>query len=580
MKTILLNLEDVIGDGFARYSKYIIQDRAIPDARDGLKPVQRRILYAMHVEGNTYNKPYRKSAKSVGVIMGNYHPHGDSSIYDAMVRLSQDFKTNHPLIDMHGNNGSVDGDSAAAMRYTEARLSKIASFLLENVEKNTVLFAPNFDDTELEPVVLPSYYPNLLVNGAMGISAGYATDIPSHNLGEIIDATILRIKKPTCTLDALLNIVQGPDFCTGGIIQGIEGIRQAYQTGKGRIVIRAKLSTTQQKNIKTIIISELPYDVNKAELVKKLEEIRYDKIIDGILAVRDESDRSGLRVVIELKKDCNEQLVLSYLYKNTNLQVYYNFNMVAIVNKTPKQLGLIALLDCYIEHQKEVLTNKTRYELDLNNKRLHIVEGLSKAVSIIDEIIVLIRASKNRGESISNLINRYEFSEMQAAAIVDLRLYRLSNTDVSVLQEEYESIQALIKQLQQILDDPIVLNNVIIDKLKVIKKDFAIERLSQIEEEIQDITITKEQLIQEQDVMISISKAGYLKRSSLRSYQSSNEQLVKKEEDFIICITQANTLDKLIIFLDNGQYAFIPVYEIIEGKWKDVGKHISNYTSG
>ena len=580
VNTLLMSLEDVVGDGFARYSKYIIQDRAIPDARDGLKPVQRRILYAMFKEGNHFNKPYRKSAKSVGVIIGNYHPHGDSSVYDAMVRLSQDFKLNYPLVDMHGNNGSIDGDSAAAMRYTEARLSPIAMMLLENVDKNTVAFAPNFDDTELEPVVLPAYFPNLLINGSTGISAGYATEIPSHNLEEIIDATILRIKKPTCTLEDILTIVKGPDFCTGGIIQGKNQIKQAYETGKGRIVIRAKLDIEVKKNLKVINISEIPYDVNKSELVRKLEEIKYDKVIDGIVAVRDESDRNGLSIVIELKKETDEQLVLNYLYKNTNLQVYYNFNMVAIVNKSPKLLGIIPLLDSYIAHQKDVLINMTNYELDLSQKRLHIVEGLINAVDVIDEIIQIIRESKNRADSITNLMSSFNFTKLQTEAIVDLRLYRLSNTDIEVLQEEHEKLLAYIRKLSLILSDSSVLNKEIIAKLKEVKDEFKQDRKTLIEDDIEEIVISKEQLVQDSEVMISISKDGYIKRSSMRSYQSSSDEIVRKEDDFIFAISTASTLDKLIVFFDNGNYAFIPVYDIQETKWKDFGKHINNYVSG
>lgn len=580
IKTLLMNLEDVVGEGFARYSKYIIQDRAIPDARDGLKPVQRRILYAMYKEGNHNNKPYRKSAKSVGNIIGNYHPHGDSSVYEAMVRLSQDFKLNHPLVDMHGNNGSVDGDSAAAMRYTEARLSAIAMELLLNVEKNTVKLAANFDDTEYEPVVLPAYYPNLLVNGSTGISAGYATDIPSHNLGEVIEATVHRINNPSCTLDELLQFIKGPDFCTGGIIQGVEQIKKAYRTGKGRIVLRSKVDVQVVKNIKVITVSEIPYEVNKADLVRKIEEIKYDKIIDGIIAVRDESDRKGLSMVIELKKDTDEKLVLNYLYKNTNLQVYYNFNMVAIVNKTPKLLGLTEMLDCYINHQKEVLTNMSAYELEQSKKKIHIVEGLIKAVDVIDEIIKIIRESKNRQDSITNLIESFDFTQQQAEAIVDLRLYRLSNTDIEVLNDEYEKLALFIKKLERILSDSKVLNKEIIKKLLSVQKEFQHERKTVIEDEIQEITISKEQLVHDQEVMISVSRDGYIKRTSIRSYQSSKDEIVRKEDDFILAISSASTLSKLLVFFNNGHYAFIPVYTILETRWKDVGKHISNYVDG
>jgi len=576
---IIKTLEDVVGEGFGRYSKYIIQDRAIPDARDGLKPVQRRILYAMHKEGNIYSRPYRKSAKSVGVIIGNYHPHGDSSVYDAMVRLSQDWKLNYPLVDMHGNNGSMDGDSAAAMRYTEARLSNISSLLLQDVEKNTVSFAPNFDDTELEPTVLPAYYPNLLVNGSTGISAGYATDIPPHNLGEVIDAVILKMKKKTATLDELCELIKGPDFPTGGIIQGSDQIKKAYETGKGRIVVRAKVKVETVKNTKMLVVEELPFEVNKAELIKKMDEIKAFKNIDGIIVVRDESDRHGLRIVVEIKKDANEELILNYLYKHTNLQVYYNFNMVAIVNKAPKLLGLEGFLKAYIDHQREVLTNYTHYELTTAKARMHIVEGLMKAVSIIDEIIEIIRASKNRSDSISNLVKRFKFSEEQAGAIVDLRLYRLSNTDIVLLEEEAKKLTDYIAYNQELLDNDASLDRVIIKRLQGIKKDFAYDRKSLIEDKIVEINLSKEQLIQDSEVMISISRDGYIKRSSMKSYNASEDDYIKKDDDFISYISKASTLNKLLIFFDNGFYAFLPVYELQETKWKDFGKHINNYVS-
>jgi topoisomerase-4 subunit A len=580
LETYFETLEDVMGDGFSRYSKYVIQDRALPDARDGLKPVQRRILYAMFKEGNVYNKAYRKSAKSVGAIIGNYHPHGDSSVYEAMVRLSQDFKMNHPLIDMQGNNGSIDGDSAAAMRYTEARLSKIAMKLLENVNKNTVLFTPNFDDTELEPTVLPSYYPNLLVNGCEGIGVGYSTSIPSHNLQEVIDACIYRITNPTCELKDILKIVKGPDFCTGGIIQGKDQIKKAYQTGKGRIVVRAKLSIETNRNYKVINISEIPFEVNKADLVRKIEEIKVDKVIDGIVSVSDVSDRNGLNIIIELKKNADENLILNYLYKNTDLQVYYSFNMVAIVNRKPMTLGIIPLLDAYINHQKDVLTKLSIYELEIAKNRLHIVAGLIKAVDVIDEVIQIIRSSINRSDSITNLINAFQFSQIQAEAIVDLRLYRLSNTDINVLKEEDEQLKAEVNHLNELLNNPSLLNQTIIDKLNEVKDEFKQKRKTIIESDIEEINIDKEDLIADVDVMISISKDGYVKRSSMRSYQSNNNEFVRKEDDFIFAISQASTLDKLLVFLDDGNYAFIPVYDLVETKWKDFGKHLNNYVSG
>ena len=408
------SLEEIMGERFGRYSKYIIQDRAIPDVRDGLKPVQRRILYGMYREKNTYDHPYRKSAKSVGVIMGNYHPHGDSSIYDAMVRMSQWWKQNTTYIDMHGNNGSMDGDSPAAMRYTEARLSKISNELLKDLDRNTVVMAPNFDDTELEPTVLPAKFPNLLVNGTMGISAGYATNIPPHNLGEVIDATIKRIDSPNCRLETIMEIVKGPDFPTGGIVEGKEELVKAYTSGRGRIIVKSRTSWEDEKGKLTLAISEIPYEVNKALLVRKIDEIRIDKKIEGMIEVRDESDKDGLRIAIDCKKDANRELILNYLLKNTDLQVTYNFNMVAIVNRCPKQLGIIEMLDAYITHHKEVILRRTEFDLEHAKARYHIVEGLIKCLSILDEVIKTIRASKNKADAKDNLVKEFNFTEKQA----------------------------------------------------------------------------------------------------------------------------------------------------------------------
>ena len=367
------SLEEIMGQRFGSYSKYIIQDRAIPDVRDGLKPVQRRIIFSMYKEKNTYDRPYRKSAKTVGDVIGNYHPHGDTSIYEAMVRMSQDWKLRTPYIDMHGNNGSIDGDSPAAYRYTEARLSKISNELICDIDKDTVEFAPNFDDTIMEPTVLPAKFPNLLVNGSTGISAGYATNIPPHNLGEIIEATIKRIDSPNCTLDTLMSIVKGPDFPTGGIVEGIDGIRKAYETGRGRVIVKARTFFEESKGKVSLIATEIPYEVNKAALVRKIDEIRIDKKLDGIVEVRDESDRDGLRIAIDIKKDANRDVILNYLLKNTELQISYNFNMIAIVKRVPRQLGLAPILDAYIDHQKEVITRRTKFDLEHAKARLKIV---------------------------------------------------------------------------------------------------------------------------------------------------------------------------------------------------------------
>ena len=447
-----LNLEDVMGDRFGRYSKYIIQDRALPDIRDGLKPVQRRILYAMFVEGNTSEKQFRKSAKTVGNVIGNYHPHGDSSVYEAMVRLSQDWKLRDVLVEMHGNNGSMDGDPAAAMRYTEARLSKISEELLRDLDKKTVDFVLNFDDTEEEPTVLPARFPNLLVNGATGISAGYATEIPTHNLGEVIDATIHTIDHPKATVKELMQFVKGPDFPTGAIIQGIDELEQAYETGKGKVVVRSKTSIEAIKGGKSqIVVTEIPYEVNKALLVKKIDEIRLNKKIEGIAEVRDESDRTGLQIVIELKKEANAEGILNYLLKNTELQINYNFNMVAIDARRPMQVGLKKILDSYIAHQKEVITKRTQFDLNKAQDRLHIVDGLMKALSILDEVIALIRNSNDKKDAKEKLVETYDFTMIQAEAIVSLQLYRLTNTDITILQEEKLDLNERVATLTSIL---------------------------------------------------------------------------------------------------------------------------------
>ena len=570
------SLEDIMGQRFGSYSKYIIQDRAIPDVRDGLKPVQRRILYGMYKEKNTYDHPYRKSAKTVGAVMGNYHPHGDTSIYDAMVRMSQWWKQNTTYIDMHGNNGSMDGDSPAAMRYTEARLSKISNELLKDLDRNTVAMAPNFDDTELEPTVLPAKFPNLLVNGATGISAGYATNIPPHNLGEVIDATIKRIDSPNCTLDTLMGIVKGPDFPTGAIVEGIDGIRKAYESGRGKVIIKARTSFEESKGKLALIITEIPYEVNKAQLVRKIDEIRIDKKVEGILEVRDESDRDGLRIAIDLKKDCNKDVILNYLLKNTDLQVSYNFNMIAIVNRAPKQLGLAAILDAYIVHQKEVIIKRTKFDLEHAKARLHIVEGLIRCLSILDEVIAVIRGSKNKSDARENLVKEFGFTEAQAEAIITLQLYRLTNTDVTLLEEELKNLKAMIEGLQAILDDENVLKNVMKDELRKIKKEYATARKTDIKDEITDIKIDSIDMITKEDVIVMVTKDGYIKRTSLRSYQASRDDIPLKDNDYVLGLYELNTLDVLLLFTNLGNYLYIPVHTIPSLVWKDLGKHVSN----
>ncbi len=575
-KIIETSLEDIVSDRFGRYSKYIIQERALPDARDGLKPVQRRILYAMQQLGMLHNKPYKKSARIAGEVMGKYHPHGDSSIYEAMVRLSQYFKMRVPLIDMHGNNGSIDGDSAAAMRYTEARLSRAAEALLSDIEKRTVPFVPNFDDEELEPVVLPAKFPNLLVNGATGISAGYATKIPPHNLREVVTATIAYLNNDRITIQEICEIIKGPDFPTGGIVQGHSGIISALTTGAGKVVIRAKtyieeVSKTQDK----IIINEIPYEVNKADLVKSIDLLRIDKKIDDILEIRDESDKEGLRIAIDLKKGANAQFILSYLFKSTDLQVSYNYNMVAILNHRPVLVGVIPILKAYVDHQKDVITNRSNFELSKASKRQHIVDGLIKMVSVVDEIIKIIRGSQNKQGAKENIMVEFGFSELQAEAIVTLQLYRLSNTDIQALQHENEGLTGRIKELEHILSSETALRRVIKRELLDVSALLGDDRKSEIEAEIENIKIDSKDLISEEKVMIGITREGYVKRASTRSYQAS-QNVGLKADDALIFERELNTLDTLLIFTNLGNYIFLPVYKIDEQKWKDLGVYLNN----
>jgi topoisomerase-4 subunit A len=565
-------LEDIMGERFGSYSKYIIQDRAIPDARDGLKPVQRRILYSMHKEKNTFDKPYRKSAKTVGDVIGNYHPHGDTSIYDAMVRMSQPWKTRLPYIDMHGNNGSIDGDSPAAYRYTEARLSKISNEMLRDIDKDNIEFAPNFDDSTVEPTVLPARFPALLVYGAQGISAGYATNIPPHNLGEIIDATIHRIDNPNCQLETLMKYVKGPDFPTGGIVEGLDGIRDAYTTGRGRIIVKSRYTIEKDQ----IIITEIPFEVNKALMVKKIDDIRIDKKVDGIVEVRDES-AADIRIVIDLKKNANTDLIINYLLKNTDMQISYNFNMVSIVNRRPKLLGLKEALDAFIAHQKEVVRRRTEFDLAHAKARYHIVEGLIKCISILDEVIKVIRASKNKQDAKDNLVKEFEFTEAQAEAIVTLQLYRLTNTDVVALENEKANLEKIINGLSAILGSEEVLKSVMKKDLRAVRDEYPTPRLTDIKEEITEIKIDETAMIPKEDVVVAITNDGYIKRTSFRSYSASNpDDITLKENDYIIGLFEMNTTDTLLVFTNGGNYLHIPVHMIPDLKWKDMPKHVSN----
>lgn len=572
-------LEEIMGDRFGRYAKSIIQDRALPDVRDGLKPVQRRILWSMYESHNTYDKPFRKSAKAVGDIMGHYHPHGDSSIYDALVRLSQRWKMREPLVEIHGNNGSIDGDGPAASRYTEARLSKIANVMLSDINKDAVKMTLNYSDEDLEPTVLPAHFPALLVNGSTGISAGYATNIPPHNLAEVIDATIKRIDSPNCRLDTILEIIKGPDFPTGGVVEGKEGLIQAYTTGKGKVVLKANYEIIEEKGKKQILIKEIPYEVLKEQLKKKIEDIKSDKKIDGIVDVIDESDRTNMaRLVIELKKDADANLIINYLLKNTDLQINYNFNVVAIDNKRPKTLGLLEILDAFILHKEEVVINRSKFDLEHSKKRLHIVEGFIKALDILDEVIKTIRKSKNKADAIENLVKEYDFTTEQATAIVMMQLYKLTNTDVTDLQNEHANLLELIKYLTSVINDESVLKGVMKDELRSIKKEFATPRRTIIKDEITEIKIDELSMIPKEDFIVSVSKSGYIKKLSIKVYNSNNEtDYVLKEKDYLIGLYKINNIDTIILITNLGNYCYLPVRDITECKYKDIGKHISSY---
>jgi len=574
------SLEEIMEERFARYSKYIIQDRAIPDVRDGLKPVQRRIIYAMYKDHNTHDKQFKKCANAVGIVLGKYHPHGDSSVYEAMVRMSQDWKQNHILVEIDGNNGSIDGDGPAAYRYTECKLAKITEELLRDIDKNTVMMAPNYSDTLMEPTVLPAKFPNLLVNGTTGISAGYATNIPPHNLGEIIDATILRIEKPSSTLEDVMEIVKGPDFPTGGIVEGLDGIKDAFAKGRGKVVVSSKCEFVRNKGKDQIVVSEIPFEVNKQLLVKKIDDIRIDRKIDGIAEVRDESDKdSNIRIVIDLKNGADKNLVLNYLLKNTDLQANYNYNMVTIVNRRPKLLGIIPIIDAYIEHQREVIKLRSEFDLATAKKEIHTLEGLVKALSILDEVIACIRKSKNKSDARDNLVKEFEFTVEQATAILDLQLYRLTNFDVTVLEDKLDKLRQAIELLNEILSNPKKLDSVIKKELKDIKKNYATERKTKINEVVQEIKIDAEDLIIKENVVVVLTHDGYIKKVSKKSFASSDEETGLKPGDYVVDAYDTINTNKLLVITSMGNYMYIPIHELINCKWKDLGKHISNYVS-
>lgn len=574
------SLEEIMGERFARYSKYIIQDRAIPDVRDGLKPVQRRIIYAMYRDKNTYDKQFKKCANAVGNVLGKYHPHGDSSVYDALIRMSQSWKQNHILVEVDGNNGSIDGDGPAAYRYTECRLSKISEELLKDIDKDTVMMAPNYSDTLLEPTVLPAKFPNLLVNGTNGISAGYATNIPPHNLIEVCDAVIKRIDSPNCHEDSIYEIIKGPDFPTGGIVEGLDGIKSAFKTGRGKLIVTSKSEFQKNKGKDQIVISEIPFEVNKALLVKKIDDIRFEKKLDGIAEVRDESDKdSNIRIVIDLKPGADKELVLNYLLKNTELQTTYNYNMVCIDKRRPRLLGIIPIIDAYIDHQKDVILKRTNFDLAFARKEMHITEGLVKAISILDEVIAVIRTSKNKPDAIENLVKKFDFTTEQATAIVMLQLYRLTNTDITVLNEKLENLRKIIEELTGILNDESKLKGVIKDELRRMKKEYGVPRKTEISETIKEIKIDQTDLITKEDVIIVLTNDGYLKRVPIKSHNSADGETALKPGDYVICYKQTNTLNKLCIFTSRGNYLYLPIHEIPSCKWKDLGKHISNFVT-
>ena len=572
------NLENIFGDRFGRYSKYIIQERALPDVRDGLKPVQRRILFALYKLKMFADKPYKKSARVVGEVIGKYHPHGDVAVYDALVRMSQDFKMLVPLIDIHGNNGSIDGDPAAAMRYTECRLSAFSELLLEDIEKRTVGLVPNFDDEELEPIVLPARFPNLLINGATGIAAGYATDIPPHNPREVLDAIIARIDNPKMTIDDLMEIMKGPDFPTGGIVHGIDAIKTAFETGRGKVVVRSKTEIVADKNDNKIVITEIPYEVNKAVLVKKMNDMLTQKEVDGVKAIRDESDRQGLRIVVDVRKDVDPYKILNFLFKSTELQTNYSYNMVAISQGRPMVMGVLDIIDAYILHRKEVMTNRCNFELAKAERRAHIVSGLIEMVSILDAVIQTIRNSINKRNAKENIMANYKFTEIQAEAIVNLQLYRLTNTDIFELRKEANELDQLIRRLHHLLNSDKAMLKAIKDDLNQTKELLSIERKTIIEDEVEELQVAKEELISKDECIIIVTNDGYIKRMTKKAYaalQSTDDQTKVKDGDLVTDVYECFTTDVLIQFTDLGNYVYLPIYKIPECKHKDLGIHVS-----
>ncbi|MDR2823213.1 MAG: DNA topoisomerase IV subunit A [Mycoplasmataceae bacterium] len=567
-------IEEIMSESFGKYAKYIIQDRALPDIRDGLKPVQRRILYAMNSLQLFYDAPHKKSARTVGEVLGKYHPHGDSSIYEAMVRMSQDWKNNMPLLDMHGNNGSLDGDGAAAMRYTECRLSHFGQTMLEDIKKDTVQFINNFDDSEREPTVLPSLLPNLLINGASGIAAGYATNIPPFNVSEVIDAIITRIDSPTGYLSTILKVMPGPDFPTGAIILNPEGIRDAYETGKGKINIRAKI---EQKTAKQVYITEIPYETNKSSIIRSIQELADKHDVLNISEVRDESDKNGVSITLDMKTGKNFEFVRNFLYKNTPLQISYNLNMVVIKNRKPFLMPMLSILDSFIEHIEQITISASCYDLNKTKARKEIVLGLIKAIKVLDDVVNLIRRSSDRASAKASLISKLMFSEAQAEAIVNLRLYRLSNNDVSSLNKELLELDEAIAQLDLLIKDKEYRDNYLKNKLRGFKKIFGTARKTQISHEEAKIEIDQNDVIEDRENIIVVTRDGYIKNISKRSYSNSEyDRLKLKEGDLPVAQFISNQRDKLILITAKGNYISIPTHKVETVTWNAMGVHLNN----
>ncbi|MBT1396485.1 DNA topoisomerase IV subunit A [Mycoplasma bovis] len=578
-KIVRENLDTVVADRFSRYSKYVIQQRALPDVRDGLKPVQRRILYSMYDLGLQHNKPFKKSARVVGDVIGKYHPHGDSSIYDAMVRMGQEWKMGHTLVEMHGNVGSIDDDPAAAMRYTEARLSEIADYVIGDIKKNTVKFAPNFDDSEKEPVVMPVLIPNLLINGSTGIASGFATEMPPHNLNEILDAAIAKIKNPAIELSKLAKIIQGPDFPTGGVIYGTDGIYEAFERGKGRITLASRYNVYSDNKYKYIEITEIPYGVIKSKLVHEIDLIVDSEEVAGLIEVKDQTDRNGINILITLDKNVNENVIVNYLFLKTQMRIYYNYNNVVIDNHTPKTMGISALLDAYLKHVKDVKVKTIEFDLIKHKARLEIVIGFLKVAKITDKVIEVIRKSEDSKQGvIDNLMSAFDFTLNQATAIAELRLYKLSKTDEHTFMFEKQELEEKIKQCELLLTNPDEFNNYLVSLFRDLKHKFGRIRRTSIEIEQINSSVNQEDLVKEEEVFLGISKFGYIKKVSKKTYESNLITTYGiKEDDNILFYDIASSLDKLLLFTNLGNYAYLPVFKVNESKWKEFGIHLSDF---